>query len=112
MVTDHQVRLLMKHVKKGKKLSVAAAKAGMDPKTARKYLKSGQVPSEMEPTHTWRTREDPFSDIWEDARAFLKVNQGTDAKSLFNLFNNILRKLPNSWFIFALDHNTQQRFGP
>jgi hypothetical protein len=86
MVTDHQVRLLMKHVKKGKKVSVAAAKAGMDPKTARKYLKSGQVPSEMEPTHTWRTREDPFSGIWEEVRAFLKVNQGTDAKSLFKHF--------------------------
>ena len=47
MVTDRQVRLLMKHVKNGKKLSVVAAKAGMDPKTARKYLRSGRIPSEM-----------------------------------------------------------------
>jgi len=86
MVTDQQVRLLMKHVKKGKKLSVAAAKAGMDPKTARKYHRSGRVPSEMRVPHTWRTREDAFSDIWDEILEFLKNNPGLEAKTLFKHF--------------------------
>ena len=46
----------------------AAAKAGMDPKTARKYLRSGKLPSEMPVDRNWRTREDPFNDVWEPLR--------------------------------------------
>jgi len=37
MVTDSQVRLLMKLIQDEPSLKVAAAKAGMDEKTARKY---------------------------------------------------------------------------
>ena len=36
--------------------STAAAKAGMDEKTARKYLRMGKLPSEMTTEHVWRTR--------------------------------------------------------
>ena len=39
--------------------------AGMDPKTARKYLRDRRLPSEMRQKHTWRTRLDPFADVWE-----------------------------------------------
>ena len=77
MVTDCQVRLLMKQVNKGKKLSVAAAKAGMDEKTARKYRRLGCLPSEVAKAHTWRTREDPFSGIWDEVRGFLEINPGS-----------------------------------
>jgi hypothetical protein len=83
MVTDNQVRLLMKHVRKGKKLSVSAAKAGMDPKTARKYLRSGRSPREMRKPHTWRTREDPFADTWDEILGFLENNPGLETKMLF-----------------------------
>ena len=38
MVTDAQVRRLMKLIRTEKTLAVAAAKAGMDEKTARTYL--------------------------------------------------------------------------
>ena len=37
MVTDQQVRKLMKLIQSDMTLAVAAAKAGMDEKTARKY---------------------------------------------------------------------------
>ena len=56
MVTDQQVRRLMKLKQKGKTLSLAAAKAGMDEKTARKYLRLGKLPSEVRITSQWRTR--------------------------------------------------------
>ena len=60
MITDQQVRKLMKLVKNEETLSLAAAKAGMCEQTARKYLKSGKLPSESAAPHVWRTRRDPF----------------------------------------------------
>ncbi len=57
MVTDAQVRRLMKLSQTEKTLAGAAAKAGMDEKTARKYLRSRRLPSEMKVDHTWRTRQ-------------------------------------------------------
>ena len=47
MTTDQQVRLLMTLINKGLPLVTAAAKAGMSERTARRYRRSGQVPSEV-----------------------------------------------------------------
>jgi len=47
-----------------KTLAGAAAKAGMDERTARKYLKAETLPSEMRKEHLWRTRSDPFATVW------------------------------------------------
>ena len=46
MVSDQQVKRLWRLVQK-MSLEAAAAKAGMDPKTARKYLWDRRLPSEM-----------------------------------------------------------------
>ena len=43
MVTDAQVRRLMKLIQTEKTLAVAAAKAGMDEQTARKYRQAGRL---------------------------------------------------------------------
>ncbi len=83
MVTDSQVRRLMKLINKEPTLSVAAAKAGMDEKTARKYRDLGRLPSEIVAAHNWRTREDPFADVWAEVRAMLEVNPGLQAKTIF-----------------------------
>lgn len=64
-------------------LEVAAVKAGMDPKTARKYLRHRRLPSDMRQKHTWRTRPDAFSDVWEPIRQLLMVEPGLQAKTLF-----------------------------
>ncbi len=47
----------------GMTLEQAAWMAGMSLPTARKYWKSGRMPSEMEEQRTWRTRENPFEDV-------------------------------------------------
>jgi len=65
---------------------VAAAKAGMDEKTARKYVRLGKLPSQVKKPHTWRNRPDPFADIWDEAKGLLNNNAGLEAKSLFNYF--------------------------
>ena len=85
MVTDAQVRRLKRLSKTEEKQEVAAAKAGMDPKTARKYLRSGQLPSEQKADRTWRTRPDPFADVWEAVRELVEANPGLEAKTLFEL---------------------------
>ena len=47
MVTDQQVRRLLKLMQTEMTQAVAAAKSGMDEKTARKYIKAGWLPSEL-----------------------------------------------------------------
>lgn len=56
----------------------------MDEKSARKYLRAGKLPSEMRVEHTWRTREDPFEEVWSEARPFLELNEGLEAKTIFD----------------------------
>ncbi|MHC4093318.1 MAG: IS21 family transposase [Planctomycetota bacterium] len=70
-------------MKTEKTLSLAAAKAGMDEKTARRYRRSGKWPSEMSTPHTWRTRPDPFAAVWDEVREQLEANPGLEAKTLF-----------------------------
>ena len=83
MVTDQQVRRLLKMVQTEKNFGIAAIKAGMDEKTARKYRKLGKLPSELEQPHTWRTREDPFEDSWDEIKSMLEINAGLEAKTIF-----------------------------
>lgn len=83
MLTDEQFRKLGRLRKAGYSLALAAAKAGMSENTARKYLAQGQSPSEVRPVHTWRTREDPFAEVWDEVKTELEVNPGLEAKTLF-----------------------------
>jgi hypothetical protein len=83
MVTDTQVRRLMMLIQKETTLSTAAAKAGMDEKTARKYRRLGRLPSEVGRARTYRTREDPFAVVWDAVREKLEIHPGLEAKTLF-----------------------------
>ena len=84
MVTDRQVRRLCKLMHTEKTKAAAADKAGMDEKTARKYMGLDRLPSEIKKEQTWRTREDPFEEVWEDLRKLLEINPGLEAKTLFD----------------------------
>lgn len=84
MVTDHQIRKLLKHIQRGETLTTAALKTGMDVKTARKYAKAKKLPSTLKTPHTWRTREDVFGDVWEELRQMLELLPGLEAKMLFD----------------------------
>ena len=86
MVTDKQVRRLLLEANKQQTKELAAAKAGMDEKTARKYLKLGKLPSQLKSPRTYRTRQDPFEDIWSEVRPFLELNPGLEAMTLFAYF--------------------------
>ncbi len=83
MVTDQQVRRLRKLMQRERTLLSAAAKAGMDEKTARKYLREEKLPSEMKAERYWRTRPDPYEEVWKELESKLKINPGLEAKTLF-----------------------------
>lgn len=88
MITDIQVRKLLKYLSQGKSLEAAAARSGMDEKTGRKYRNLKKLPSDIKAarSRSWRTRSDPLGDLWGTAESFLKINDGLEAKSLFTYF--------------------------
>jgi hypothetical protein len=83
MVTDAQVRRLKRLSKTEKNQELAAAKAGMDRKTARGYVGDPRLPSERKEDRNWRTRTDPFDDEWEKIREQVATNPGLEAKTIF-----------------------------
>ena len=84
MITDPQVRKLCRLEQQGTAKELAAAKAGMDPKTARKYRRLGSLPSEVKPMdRNWRTRSDPFDDVWPQILELLRSNPRLEAKTIF-----------------------------
>lgn len=64
MVTDAQVRLLRRKLDEGKRQEGAAAVAGMSVRSARRWQR-GALPSQARAPRHWRTRKDPFADVWE-----------------------------------------------
>jgi hypothetical protein len=83
MVTDEQVRRLRKLLNTERNQELAAAKAGMDPTTARGYRKVARLPSELKKERWWRTREDPFSEVWGSVQKQVEESPGLEAKTLF-----------------------------
>jgi hypothetical protein len=83
MVTDEQIRRLYKLSNTEKTQEIAASKAGMDVKTARKYLRTRRLPSETRPERHWRTRPDLFETVWPGIQEQLRSNPGLEAKTVF-----------------------------
>lgn len=75
----------MEEMSKHGQIGLAAMRAGMDRKTARKYVAAGEMPSEMTKEREWKTREDPFAEHWPELEARLVEAPGLEAKTLFEL---------------------------
>lgn len=73
----------MEEMSKESRIGKAAMKAGMDRKTASKYLKEGKLPSEMPIERNWRTRQDPFEEDWPAVAKLLVDAPELEAKTLF-----------------------------
>ena len=82
MVTDEQVRRLRKLSNTEENQEIAASKAGMDPTTARRYLGLKRLPSELKKERSWRTREEPFGEVWEAVERQIQESPGLEAKTL------------------------------
>jgi hypothetical protein len=84
MVTDGQVRKLFRDLESEKFLTVAARRAGMDEKTARKFRTLGALPSTQKRPRTYRTRKDPLADLWHKVQERLEAEPRLHAKTLFD----------------------------
>ena len=76
---------------KGKKQKQSALKVDIDVKTARKYIRSGRLPSEMKKEHTWRTRLNPFAGQWDWISTQLENEPKLEAKTLIQ---ELQRRVP------------------
>lgn len=90
--TKEQIRRFMRF-RKTCSLEVAAAKAGMSENTARKYSQRGgkQLPA---PDRDYRTRRDPFADVWNEIEEMLCLDAGLEAKTLMQW---LLERYPDNF---------------
>jgi len=83
MIKDGQVRELFRLLTTGRRLALAARKTGMDEKTARKYREAKQLPSQRATPRHWRTRLDPFEQVWPRMEQRLQEEPSLQAITLF-----------------------------
>jgi hypothetical protein len=91
MKKDIQVLKLRQLLGEGMPLYRAAWKVGMDAKTAQKYRQSDRLPSQSFTPRIWRTRPDPFREVWPELCERLVLNPGLQAKTLFE---DLQRRFP------------------
>ena len=89
----------------GKTLEAAAAVAAMSERTARTW-KDGPLPSETKTPRDWRTRPDPFTDVWDsDVVPLLKADEAgrLEAKTIVEVLGE---RYPGR---YGEAHRTMQR---
>lgn len=96
MVTDRQVRLLRKKRMEKKTLEAAATAAGMSERTARKW-QHGVLPSAKKRPRTWRTRPDPFVDVWGAEVEPLLVADTDGELDAKTIFEDLCRRHPDTF---------------
>ena len=67
---------------------ISAAKSGMSAKTARNYLLSNQLPSEMKKERDWKTRSNIFEPIWSEIEDMLSKSPKLQAKTILEALIN------------------------
>jgi len=85
MKKDGEIKLLLDERGKGVSQKLAAARAGVSERTARKYEQAGKLPSQMKRPRTHRTRDDPFADDWPWVEAQIREDPALQTKTLFAL---------------------------
>jgi hypothetical protein len=75
----------MEEMTKHGRVGLAAMRAGVDRKTARKYVKGGKLPSELVAPRSWRTHEDAFLEHWPELEVMLRDSPALEAKTLFEV---------------------------
>lgn len=96
MLTDRQVMLFRKKRMEGKSQEAAAAAAGMSVRSARKW-QAGPLPSQVSVPRTWRTRDNPFADVWEkDVVPLLEADREQKLQAR-TVFAELTRRYPSEF---------------
>src|SRR6266699_4916641 len=85
MKKDTEVKLYMQERRKGTTQRIAAARAGISERTARKYEHEGKLPSHLKQPHDWKSRTNPFEEDWPWIIAQLTRDHALQASTLFAL---------------------------
>lgn len=94
MITLKQYGVLLRKYAQTQNMSISALKAGVDRKTARKYIQAQQPPEQLQQPRRWRNRPDPLEVVWPQAVRMLGDAPELEAKSLFEfLLENAENKL-------------------
>jgi transposase len=83
MIGAPQHQKLMREYQRSGKIGRSAAKAGVDRKTAAKYIHGAPGPGEPRAARAWRTREDVFSEVWPSVERRLEREPKLLAKTLW-----------------------------
>lgn len=82
--TNQQIKLLLKYATIYSQ-EVAAAKSGMSLSAAKRYLKNkGRRPFKKPEERNWRTRVDPFAEVWDELKAMLERDHGLESQTLMD----------------------------
>jgi len=93
VVTDDQVRRLRQKRMEGKTQAGAAAAAAMSERTARKWER-GALPSEAKRSRAWRTRVDPFAELWSSEIEPLLTRDADRVLESTYLFERLSERYP------------------
>jgi hypothetical protein len=96
MVTDRQVRLLRGKRMADKTLEAAASAAGMSERTARKWQR-GPLPSATKEARDWRTRPDPFAEVWAAEVEPLLLTDKEGKLEAKTVFEELCRRRPGQF---------------
>jgi len=83
MITNGRVKELRTLLGLGRTLSDSARMAEMSEKTARKYRDDEGLLSQQTSDRRYRTRNDPFADVWNKVQQRLELEPRLKAKTLF-----------------------------
>jgi hypothetical protein len=93
-INSEQVKLYMTERKRGKSQETAAAKAGICVRSGRR-IEKGELQLGSKRTRDWRTRPDPFGDVWkEEIQPLLLKNSKL---SPMTLFENLQKAHPGEY---------------
>ena len=82
-ITMQQVRLYMSNRKQGQTQEQASAKAGVSERSGRR-IDGGRIGVLETKGRDWRTRKDPFAEVWDsEVVGLLETQPGLDATTLF-----------------------------
>jgi len=85
MKQDAEVLLMLRERAKGRTQEQAAAKAGMSVRTLRSYERRARLPSQLKQPRTYRSRPNPFADVWPWVTAQLERDPALQGQTLFRL---------------------------
>jgi hypothetical protein len=82
----------MKLLQTEESLALAAARSGMDEKTARKWRGEDQPPSQSKHERGYRTRTDSFAEVWREVEQLLEREARLEVKTIFE---DLCRRYPD-----------------